>query len=90
MFNYNIPAQYVRLETQLATLTFGDSFLRDVCRKNANNASTTLSLLFMEDLPTTITSSGHCYYLFDSHSRDERGITVIGCTSVLMKLNDIF
>ena len=78
------------LGLKLATLTFGDDFLRDVFRENANNASTTLSLLFMEGLPTTIISSGHCYYLFDSHSRDERGLTVIDCTSVLMKLNDIF
>ena len=44
----------------------------------------------MEGLPTTIISSGHCYNLFDSHSGDERGLTVIDCTSVLMKLNDIF
>ena len=48
MFSHNIPVRYVRLETQLATLTFGDSFLRDVFRENANNASTTLFLLFME------------------------------------------
>ena len=48
MFSHNIPVRYVRLETRLATLTFGDSFLSDVFRENANNASTTLFLLFME------------------------------------------
>ena len=30
MYNYDIPVQYLRLETQLATLINGDSFLRDL------------------------------------------------------------
>ena len=88
MFSHNIPVQYVRLETQLATPTFGDSFLRDVFKENANNASTSLSLLFIECFTTAIFSSGNCYFLFDSHSRDERGISVIDGTSVLIKFND--
>ena len=50
-------------------------FLRDVFRENANNASTTLSLLFMEGFTTSIISSENCYYLFDSHSCDERGLS---------------
>ena len=50
MFNHNIPVRYVRLETQLATLTLGDSFLRDVFRENVNNTSTTLSLLLWKVL----------------------------------------
>ena len=33
MISHNISFRYARLETQLATLTFGDSFLRDVLRK---------------------------------------------------------
>ena len=74
----------------MATLTFGDSFLRDVFRENGNNASTTLYLLFMEGFATAIISSGNCYPLFDSHSRDERGLSVIDGTSVLMKFIDLF
>ena len=57
MFSHNIPVRYVRLETQLATLTFGDSFLRGVFRENANNEHTILSLLFMECFTTAIISS---------------------------------
>ena len=30
MYNHDIPVQYLRLETQLATLINGDSFLRDL------------------------------------------------------------
>ena len=94
MLSHNIPVRYVRLETQLATLTFGDSFLRYVFRENANNASTALSLLLMEGFTTAIissgTSSGNFYYLFDSYSRDERGMSVINGTSVFMKFNDLF
>ena len=33
MFSHNIPVQYVRLETQLATPTFGDSFLEMFLKK---------------------------------------------------------
>ena len=33
MFSHNNPVRYVRLETQLATLTFGDSSLRDIFGK---------------------------------------------------------
>ena len=44
----------------------------------------------MEGFATAIISSGNCYHLFDSHSRDERGLSVIDGTSVLMKFNDLF
>ena len=74
----------------MATLTFGDSFLRGIYWENANNASTNLSLLFMESFTTAIVSSGNWYYLFDAHSRDEREINVIHGTSALMKFNDLF
>ena len=33
MFNHNIHVWYVRYETQLATLTFGNSFLKDFLGK---------------------------------------------------------
>ena len=32
----------------------------------------------------------NCYYLFDSHSRDERGFSVVDGTSVLMKFMDLY
>ena len=44
----------------------------------------------MEGFTAAIISSGNCYYLFDLHSRDERGLSVIDGTSVLMKFNDLF
>ena len=76
MFNHHIPVWYVRLETQLATSAFGDSFLRYIFWEIANNASGNLSLLFMEGFTTAIISSGNCYYLFGSHSRDQSGLSV--------------
>ena len=44
----------------------------------------------MEGFTTAIISSGNCYYLFDSHSRDERRLSVIDDTSVLIKFNHLF
>ena len=75
---------------QLATLTFWNSFLRGAFRENANNGSTTLSLIFMEGFTTAIISSGNCYYLFYLHSGDKRGLSVMDGTSVLTKFNDLF
>ena len=72
MYNHDILVQYLRLETQLATLISGDSFLRDLLT-TGNNNGITLCLLFMEAFPTAIVLLRICYYLFDSHSRDERG-----------------
>ena len=37
-----------------------------------------------------IISSRNCNYLFDSHSRDEIGLSVIDGTSVFIKFNDLF
>ena len=44
----------------------------------------------MEVFKTAIISSRNRYYLLDSHIRDERGLSVIDGTSVLMKFNDLF
>ena len=37
MYNRDNPAQYLRLETQLATLINGDLFLRDLLKTGGNN-----------------------------------------------------
>ena len=71
MYNHDIPVQYLRLETQLATLIDGDLFLRDLLATGDNNCIT-LYLLFMEGFTTAIILLKNCYYWFDSHSRNER------------------
>ena len=72
MYNHDIPVQYLKLETQLTTLINDDSFLRDLLTTEVNNGIT-LCLLFMEGLTIAIILLRNCYYLFDSHSRNERG-----------------
>ena len=72
LYNHYIPVQYLKLETQLATLINGDSFLRDLLTTGGNNGIT-LCLLFMEGFTTAIILLRNCYYLFDSDSCDERG-----------------
>ena len=54
------------------------------------NKGITLCLLFMEGFTTGIILLRNCYYLFDSHSCDERGLSVVNGTSVLMKLRDCY
>ena len=44
----------------------------------------------MEGFATAIILLRNCYYLFDSHSRDERGLSVTDETSVLMKFRDLY
>ena len=86
---YNhIPAQCLRIETQLATLINGDLFLRDLLTTGGNNGIT-LCLLFMEGFTTAIILLRNCYYLFDSQRRDERRLSVVDGTSALMKFRDL-
>ena len=89
MYNHDIPVQYLRLETQLATLINGDSFLRDLLTTGCNN-DITLCLLFMEGFTTAIILLRNCCYLFDSHSRNERGSSVVDGISVLLKFSDLY
>ena len=89
MYNHDIPVQYLRLETQLATLVNGDSFLRDLLTTEGNNGII-LCLLFMEGFTTAINLLRNCYYSFDSHSPDERVLSMDDGTSVLMKFIDLY
>ena len=86
MYNHDIPVQYLRPETQLATLINGDVFLRDAL----TTGFITLRLLFMEGFAAAIILLGSCCYLFDSHSRDERGLSVVDGTSVLIKFKHLY
>ena len=88
MYNHNIPVQYLRLETQMITLINGDLFLRDVL--TTGNGGMILCLLILEGFTTSIILSRNSYYLFDSHSRDERGLSVVDGTSVLLKFQDLY
>ena len=87
--NHDIPVQNLRLETQLATLVNGDSFLRDILTTEGNNGII-LCLLFMEGFTTAINLLRNCYYLFDSHSPDERVLSMDDGASVLMKFIDLY
>ena len=44
----------------------------------------------MEGFATAIILLRNCYYLFDSHSRDERGLSVVDRTSVLLTFRDLY
>ena len=85
VYNHDIPVQHLKLETQFAALINGDSFLGDLL-----TAGITLCLLFIEGFTTAIIFLRNCYYLFDSHSSDERGLSVVDGTSVLMKCKDLY
>ena len=89
IYNHDIPVQYLRLATQLATLINGDSFLRDLLTTGGSNGIT-LCLLFMEGFTTTIILLRNCDYLFDLHSCDGRGLSVVDKASVLMKFRVLY
>ena len=44
----------------------------------------------MEGFTTAVILLRNCYYLFDSHSRDERTLSVVDGKSVLMKFRDLY
>ena len=88
MSNYNIPIDYLELETEIANLRTGELFLRRIISISAYYHETML-LLFIGRFTTAIMKQHGYFYLFDSHSRDKRGLSIVGGTSVLLKFRDL-
>ena len=49
-----------------------------------------MCLLFLEGFATAIILLRNCYFLFESHSYDEKGLSVVNGTSTLMKFRDLY
>ena len=73
MSNYNIPKDYLELETDIANLRTGEPFLR---RINSVSEYDETMLSFIRGFTTAIMKQHGYFYLFDSHSRDERGLSI--------------
>ena len=63
-----------------------DSFLRNI----VSNTENVLFFLFMGGYTTAVMSSQNFFYVFDSHSRDERWLNIANERSVLLKFRYIF
>ena len=68
VYDENVQIEFLQLETKLASLTYGDPFLRNI----VSNTENVLFFLFMGGYTTAVMSSQNFFYVFDSHSRDER------------------
>ena len=86
VYDENVQIDFLQLETKLASLTYGDPFLRNV----VSNTENVLFLLFMGGYTTAVISSQNFFYVLDSHSRDERGLNIANGRSVLLKFRYIF
>ena len=86
MSNYNIPIDYLELETEVANLRIGEPFLWKIVSISAYDET---GLLFMGGFTTAIMKKLGYYYLFDSHSRDEQVLSIVGGTSVLLTFSDL-
>ena len=80
-----IAVEFLHLETNIASLREMDPFLRSIVPVNTEVSF----LLFMGSNTTALVTYGSSVYLFDSHSRDERGLTVADGTSVLLKFKNL-
>ena len=87
MCNIEFPVDFLELKTEIAHLRNGEPFLR---RSVPNTGDEFMFLLFMGGFTTALMKHHNHFYLFDSHSRDSRGLSVVGGTSVLMKVSDLF
>ena len=87
MCNIKFPVDYLELKTEIAHLRNGEPFLR---RSVPNTGDEFMFLLFMGGFTTALMKHHNHFYLFDSHSRDSRGLSVVDGTSVLMKVSDLF
>ena len=82
-----VTLNFLELQTEIAHLRNGEPFLR---RSVPNTGDEFMFLLFMGSFTTASMKHHNHFYLFDSHSRDSRGLSVIDGTSVLMKFSDLF
>ena len=87
MCNIEFPVDFLELKTEIARLRNGEPFLR---RSVPNTGDEFMFLLFMGGFTTALMKHHNHFYLFDSHSRDSRGLSVVDGTSVLMKFSDLF
>ena len=71
--NYNIPKDYLELETDIANLRTGEPFLRRIVSISEYDET---MLSFIRGFTTAIMKQHGYFYLFDSHSRDERGLSI--------------
>ena len=78
MSNYNILRDYLELETEIANLRTWEAFLTRIVSIKAFDET---MLLFMGWFTTAIMKQHGYFYLFDSHSRDERGLGIVGGTA---------
>ena len=85
--NIEFPVDFLELKTEIAHLRNGEPFLR---RSIPNTGDEFMFLLFMGGFTTALMKHHNHFYLFDSHSRDSRGLSVVDGTSVLMKFSDLF
>ena len=86
MSNNNIPVEFLELKTEIAYLRTGEPFLRRIVSSECDEI---MFLLFMGGFTTALMKQHNHFYLFDSHSRDEQGLSVAGGTSVLLNFSDL-
>ena len=86
MYDQNVQIEFFELETKLARLRDDDPFLRNIIPSSDN----VLFLQFMGGNTTAIMSLQNFFYVFDSYSRDERGLNIPNGRSVLLKFRYIF
>ena len=87
MCNIEFPVDFLELKTEIAHVRNDEPFLR---RSVPNTGDEFMFLLFMGGFTTELMKHHNHFYLFDSHSRDSRGLSVVDGTSVLMKVSDLF
>ena len=81
MCNIEFPVDFLELKSEIAHLKNGEPFLT---RSVPNTGDEFMLLLFMDGFTTALMKHHNRFYLFDSHCRDSRGLSVVDGTSVLM------
>ena len=86
VYDENVQIECLQLETKLASLAYGDPFLRNI----VSNTENVLFLLFMGGYTTAVVASQNFFYVFQSHNQDERRLNIANGRSVLLKFRYIF
>ena len=86
MSNYNLPIDFLVFKTEMAHLRTRGLFLQ---RTSTKIHLEVMFLLFMGGFTAALMKQNNHFHLFDSQSRDERGLSIVGGTSVLLKFLDL-
>lgn len=89
IYDTPINVTYTSLHTEFATSIEGDQFLQSIVHETGAGSEFT-SLVLIGGYTLGLLKQGELFYIFDSHSRNQYGLSVPNGTSILLVFANLF